>query len=113
MPKCEVVFERFLVSAFTLGLKTLTLRFVVAYNGKAITAPEGLYQPIRGFGKVWRNQVQVRERLGWALELERGFEGVYQIAWEPAYESDGAYLRTADGRVVALTVLGIWDFVTP
>jgi hypothetical protein len=77
----------------------------------AILPPQGLYQPIRGFGKLWREVVGVRDRLGWALAPEQGFEGAYQIDWEPAYSSDGAYLRTADGRVIILTVLGIWQFV--
>jgi hypothetical protein len=79
----------------------------------AIIPPPGLYQPIRGFGRLWREDVGVRDRLGWALAPEQGFEGAYQIAWEPAYASDGAYLRTVDGRVVTLSVLGIWQFVTP
>jgi hypothetical protein len=78
-----------------------------------IIPPEGSYQPIRGFGKLWRDNVQVRDRLGWALELEQGFEGAYQIAWEPEYASDGAYVRTADDQVIALSVLGMWNFVTP
>jgi len=79
----------------------------------AIVPPEGFRQPIRGFGKLWRNNAEVRERLGWALEPERGFDGAYQIGWEPAYEADGAYLRTVDGRVLALSVLGLWNYVTP
>jgi len=35
-----------------------------------IVSPAGRFQPKRGFGKVWREQAQVRERLGWALEEE-------------------------------------------
>jgi hypothetical protein len=82
-------------------------------SASSIAPPTGLYQPIRGFGKLWRNNMEVRERLGWALEQERGFDGAYQIAWEPTYESDGAYLRAADGRAIALSVLGIWNFIGP
>lgn len=37
----------------------------------AITPPSGLRQPERGFGKVWREHPELRERLGWALEKER------------------------------------------
>ena len=69
----------------------------------AIVPPQGLRQPVRGFGELWRNNTEVRERLGWALEPERGFDGAHQIDWEPAYETDGAYLRTVDGRVLALS----------
>jgi hypothetical protein len=46
----------------------------------SIVPPEGLYQPIRGFGKVWREGTgaQVRERLGWATEPEQGGDGAWQ-----------------------------------
>ncbi len=37
----------------------------------AITPPSGLRQPERGFGKVWRENPELRERLGWALEKEQ------------------------------------------
>ena len=61
----------------------------------------------------WRGNVEVRERLGWAIEPERGFDGAYQIDWEPDYESDGAYLRTIDDRVVARSILGLWNVLEP
>jgi hypothetical protein len=38
----------------------------------SIVPPEGRLQPVRGFGKVWRSEGWVRERLGWAVEAERG-----------------------------------------
>jgi hypothetical protein len=39
-----------------------------------LTPPEDdLYQPIRGFGKVWREHPEVREALGWATSVELGF----------------------------------------
>jgi hypothetical protein len=44
----------------------------------AIFAPPGYYQPIRGFGKVWREQGAVRTGLGWATTQERGFFGSVQ-----------------------------------
>jgi hypothetical protein len=42
--------------------------------------PAGLYEPMRGFGKVWREGTgaKVRERLGWATALEKGGSGAYQ-----------------------------------
>lgn len=43
-----------------------------------IEAPEGLYQPIRGFGQLWRENPEVREALGWALEPEVGFVTDYE-----------------------------------
>jgi len=34
------------------------------------TPPAGLFEPVRGFGKVWRNSELVRASLGWALAAE-------------------------------------------
>jgi hypothetical protein len=38
-----------------------------------IVPPVGLLQPKRGFGKVWRENAEVRSGLGWALEEEAGY----------------------------------------
>jgi hypothetical protein len=37
-----------------------------------LTPPPGLVEPIRGFGKVWRNDAALATRLGWALLGEQG-----------------------------------------
>ncbi|MFN8460054.1 MAG: hypothetical protein U0401_36290 [Anaerolineae bacterium] len=42
-----------------------------------ITPPAGFYQPVRGFGNVWRPQ-SVRDALGWATAEEDGFSPVIQ-----------------------------------
>jgi serine/threonine-protein kinase len=43
------------------------------------TPPPGLYEPIRGFGKVWRTNPRIRERIGWGTEHEAGpYDGAYQ-----------------------------------
>lgn len=66
----------------------------------SIVPPWGYYQPIRGFGKVWREEPGVRDRLGWATEEERGltvavqlFEGGMMI-WS---QSKGTYVLYQDG----------------
>ncbi|MEO0560516.1 MAG: hypothetical protein AAF125_00280, partial [Chloroflexota bacterium] len=38
----------------------------------AIVAPEGLIQPERGFGKLWRENPEIRDALGWAVTPEFG-----------------------------------------
>lgn len=40
--------------------------------------PEGLYAPVRGFGKVWSENADVRDALGWATQPEQGYEGAFQ-----------------------------------
>lgn len=42
------------------------------------TPPAGLYEPARGFGKLWRENQHVRSVLGWALAPEVGDRGSMQ-----------------------------------
>jgi hypothetical protein len=44
----------------------------------SITPPEGLLQPIRGFGTIWRGNPEVRQTLGWATDNEFGFVANYE-----------------------------------
>ena len=41
--------------------------------------PAGLFEPVRGFGKVWRENSGVRSALGWATAPEMGGPGRFQI----------------------------------
>ena len=36
-----------------------------------LTPPADRYEPQRGFGKVWREHPEIRERLGWAIAWEQ------------------------------------------
>ncbi len=40
-----------------------------------LTPPAGLLEPIRGFGKVWRDAPGVRDRIGWQVAPEQGVQG--------------------------------------
>jgi hypothetical protein len=65
-----------------------------------IVPPAGLLQPVRGFGKVWRERPGVRERLGWATDEEFLVEGgAFQCA-SGAYAS--CYVTGPDGGVIVL-----------
>ena len=59
--------------------------------------PPGVYQPQRGFGKVWCEEAEVRERLGWATQLETGYDTAIQDDSAPKYTT--RYIRAADGNV--------------
>ena len=63
----------------------------------SIIPPAGFYQPVRGFGLVWREQPNVRDRLGWALAPEAEFETAVQHTSYPKYNH--TYLRAWDGDV--------------
>lgn len=47
-------------------------------------APRGRYEPVRGFGLAWRDELEgvtgLREQLGWAIEPEQAFTTDYQCA---------------------------------
>jgi hypothetical protein len=62
-----------------------------------IEPPPGLYQPIRGFGLVWREQPGVRDRLGWAVDTETGYETAIQRTSYVKYNH--TYIRALDGGV--------------
>jgi hypothetical protein len=76
--------------------------------------PEGLHQPVRGFGKLWRGNDGVRQRLGWGLAPEAAFEAVWQRQMTQA-GPEIAYMRTSDGQTIELvgSRSGTWRFVTP
>lgn len=45
-------------------------------NDPTLTAPPDLYQPVRGFGLIWRMEGQAA-RLGWATEQEFGVDNAH------------------------------------
>ncbi len=68
-------------------------------------APAGMVQPKRGFGLVWCTYSEVRGRLGWALEQERGYRAVFQpfergLAW-----------RNDRGQAFAIFFDGTWQML--
>ena len=72
-------------------------------HDQALTPPDELYQPVRGFGLVWREQPGVRDRLGWAVDQETGFSTTMQ--WTTLFKYNSIYLRALDGNV---WYLGPW-----
>jgi len=43
-----------------------------------LAPPAGLLQPVRGFGKIWRNNAFIREAVGWAAGNEFGMVSRWQ-----------------------------------
>jgi hypothetical protein len=91
---------------------------IVRDTSSEVQAPPGLHAPVSGFGLVWRGDVAgspgYRERLGWALEPELGYEAILQC--DDALPSGGrswrtCYLRGPDGEVVVLHPLGGWHLL--
>jgi len=71
-----------------------------------IVPPEGLYQPVRGFGLIWRGNPEVRDGMGWGTETELGFVTNYE--YQPSGEMvDGEYV-TAPGFHFLRSLYGDW-----
>lgn len=51
----------------------------------SIVPPEGFEQPERGFGKLWRENPDIRDALGWAITPEFGYVTRYE------YHADNGY----------------------
>jgi LysM repeat protein len=66
-----------------------------------IVPPANRFQPVRGIGKLWREQPGVRAKLGWAYELEVAFTGRIQ-----GYQSYG------EASPVLYIDHGKWNVVT-
>ncbi len=77
-----------------------------------IIPPEGYYQPVRGFGLVWREALNVRDRLGWAIEPEEDYETAYQRTARWKYNE--FFIQATDGGVWHLHPEGSdWSFIPP
>ena len=69
-------------------------------NDPLVAAPDGLYQPVRGFGALWREVSSVRDRLGWAIVEEAGFDTFLQRTSYARYNE--TYLMGPDGDIYRL-----------
>ena len=76
----------------------------------ALTPPEGLLQPIRGFGNVWR-QLDSHMNIGWATAPEQSFTLTRQSSFQESSISH-EYLTLPDGRVIHLSGFD-WQFLSP
>lgn len=68
----------------------------------SINAPEGKMQPERGFGKLWRENPQVREALGWAITPEFGYISEYH--YRPGGRVLGGSYISGPGNHVLLSL---------
>ncbi|MBZ0305859.1 MAG: hypothetical protein K8I82_07310, partial [Anaerolineae bacterium] len=71
----------------------------------SLSPPPDRSQPVRGFGLAWREEPQVRDRLGWATEPEIGYDGIIQAA-SGGTENEVTYLRLRDGGILTLEAGG-------
>lgn len=68
----------------------------------SLTPPPDLYQPGRGFGLVWRENADVRERLGWAVDQESGFRTRVQSV-PTGGRHWAVWIQTLEGKALLLS----------
>lgn len=62
-------------------------------NDSSLTPPaDGLLQPIRGFGLLWRNDDALRSQVGWATSEEVGYTADYEYHWGGSVNANGEYV---------------------
>ncbi len=78
------------------------------------TPPPGLYEPVSGFGMLWRDELEglggfdvgsaerVRQRLGWALAPEFAFDTARQCQMPTLYRSWRCYLQGPGNKVLEM-----------
>lgn len=52
---------------------------------------DNLYQPLRGFGKLWRENESVRDALGWAIDEEVGHVTQFQFFAGGTVDENGVF----------------------
>ncbi|MAU09303.1 MAG: hypothetical protein CL607_05740 [Anaerolineaceae bacterium] len=67
----------------------------------SLVPPEpGLQQPIRGFGKLWRENDDLRNLIGWAVDPELGFVTRYEFHHGGEVDADGNYVSAPGYHVL-------------
>ena len=81
-------------------------------NDPDLAPPSGMYQPVRGFGLVWREQPGVKDRLGWAVTEESAHDTAIQRTSFSKYNE--TYIRALDGTLWRLLAeRSDWEKIAP
>jgi hypothetical protein len=72
----------------------------------SINPPAGFQQPVRGFGLIWRDNPQVREGVGWALEGENRADWFY--GFEAQDFVGGTIIHECRMGIRVLLSSGVW-----
>lgn len=83
---------------------------ITGNTSDAVQAPEGLFAPVSGFGLIWRGDARgtgYRDAMGWARNLEFGYQAQYQCDARPPAEQT-CYVTHPEGWIVELHPDGSW-----
>jgi hypothetical protein len=73
----------------------------------SIVAPQNLFQPIRGFGKLWRENPEIKQALGWATETEYGHVTCYEYHAGGTVNAQNQYIK-GPGYHILKSLFGDW-----
>ena len=76
-----------------------------------IVPPRDRFQPIRGFGKLWRENPEVRLALGWALDIERGHTTRYEYHHGGSVNKNNDYVPGPGYHQVESLSAGVFRFI--
>jgi hypothetical protein len=80
-------------------------------SDESLVAPEeGLIQPIRGFGMLWRNDLNIQNMLGWATGAELGYLTNYEYHWGGTVNDAGEYVAGPGYHVVETFIGNVYRF---
>jgi hypothetical protein len=88
----------------SLGVQRFPESSYEAFPDMVETAPQGLYPPIRGFGRVWNNFETAREGLSWALSPEVPYTATVQSAVSHVTGNRLTYVSVPDGSVYVINL---------
>lgn len=72
--------------------------------------PPNHVHPIRGFGRVWQHENDVRNSIGWPLGLEQAYTAQFQSADSESGQTD-YYISLPNSQVVEFNGAGTWRVV--
>ncbi len=58
----------------------------------SIVPPDGKYQPVRGFGKLWRTNPEIKDKLGFGLTPEFGYVSNYEYHPGGTVDAQGTWV---------------------
>ncbi len=78
-----------------------------------LVPPDGLYQPVRGFGLLWRTHSEIREKLGWAIAPEASYQTAIQTSIPEKYGMNYifTYIKALNGGTWKLSPMISWEYL--
>lgn len=70
----------------------------------------GLLQPIRGFGKIWRENDELRAQLGWAIAEEVGYLANYEYHYGGTLDANNNFIQGSGYHLIESLSRDVYRF---